>query len=157
MVAERSYKRRCYACDEYGHLISDCPKRRKPSTSTEGLSRRSGRESSTRKTVSTCSYCAKKGTRGIPNVGLSSGPFALREIEKNEVNVCTTEKHKLTPILLRGTMIHCLLDSGADCSLIKEGVFKRINGKMHPQITTMHGLGNVPIKNDRLCNNGRSI
>ncbi|CAK9806275.1 Retrovirus-related Pol polyprotein from transposon 297 [Anthophora plagiata] len=122
-----SYKR-CYTCDESGHIARMCPK--KPRTD-----RRTSPSRSPPRRIITCTYCSKRGHE-------EANCWAKeRAARKNQSNVCFSMDHKLTPIILRDTLVReSLIDSGATCSLVKEEVAKRANCAINPFVTTVRGL-----------------
>ncbi|CAK9833136.1 Transposon Tf2-6 polyprotein [Anthophora retusa] len=122
-----SYKR-CYTCDEAGHIARMCLK--KPRTD-----RRTSPSRSPPRRIITCTYCSKRGHE-------EANCWAKeRAARKNQSNVCFSMDHKLTPIILRDTLVRqSLIDSGATCSLVEEDVAKRANCAINPFVTTVRGL-----------------
>ncbi|CAK9829656.1 Transposon Tf2-8 polyprotein [Anthophora retusa] len=126
--AQGSSYKRCYTCDEAGHIARMCPK--KPRTD-----RRTSPSRSPPRRIITCTYCSKRGHE-------EANCWAKeRAARKNQSNVCFSMDHKLTPIILRDTLVRqSLIDSGATCSLVKEEVAKRANCAINPFVTTVRGL-----------------
>ncbi|XP_076618875.1 uncharacterized protein LOC143340595 [Colletes latitarsis] len=131
---KRDNRKRCYTCNEVGHFQHDCPKKRRQGTSEELT-----------KKVITCSFCSKKGHDESKCWIKQRTQGNNQGRKKPEANVCHTSSHNLTPILLKTTPVYCLMDSGADCSLIKESVAKRVGCNVVPFVTTVYGLGKVNV------------
>ncbi|XP_076397938.1 uncharacterized protein LOC143266223 [Megachile rotundata] len=129
------FKKQCYNCGEWGHTANYCSKRS-----------RMGRKRSPPRSI-TCSYCLKQG-HSEDNCWAKRARRDESEHKKPnlnmgqlQTNVCFSVDHKLTPILLRDTLVReSLIDSGATCSLVKETVAKRANCKIDPFATTIKGL-----------------
>ncbi|XP_046142832.1 uncharacterized protein LOC123988087 [Osmia bicornis bicornis] len=123
-------RKRCYQCNETGHLQKDCPKKRK----VEELQK----DSIKKPNVPTCSFCSKRGhvegdcwiKKRSPREERGSKRGADRQ-GGSEVNACFSVGHKLSPVILQDMLVKsCLMDCGATCSLIKERVAKRANCKI---------------------------
>ncbi|XP_076235673.1 uncharacterized protein LOC143180033 [Calliopsis andreniformis] len=129
---ERLPKRRCYGCSEYGHTVDECRKRKlRSNCDSKGIPEK--------KAVISCNYCLKKGHN---EAQCWSKQRALRNKgTKSEVNACASNAETLTPICIRDEMLQCLLDSGAECSLIKETVVKKIGSHIIVRPGTFQGLG----------------
>lgn len=57
------------------------------------------------------------------------------------MNLCDSENRETAPIVIKDTFVKCLLDSRADCSLIKESLANRVCSKVIPYFITVRGLG----------------
>ncbi|XP_046141101.1 uncharacterized protein LOC123987675 [Osmia bicornis bicornis] len=129
---KRDNRKRCYTCNETGHFQHDCPKKRRQDTIGE----------STKKIV-TCTFCSKRSHDASKCWIKQRTQGNNQGRKKPEANVCHVSSPSLTPILLKTTLVYCLIDSGADCSLIKKSVAKKVGCNIVPFITTLYGLGEV--------------
>lgn len=62
-------------------------------------------------------------------------------IPTNEVNFFRTTKLNLTPVFINGIPIDSLIDTGANCSLIKESIAKRLGCHFSPISMYLTGIG----------------
>ncbi|XP_046145954.1 uncharacterized protein LOC123989273 [Osmia bicornis bicornis] len=141
-VGERATKgshtsrKRCFVCDSDDHVQRHCPKKAK--------SKPSGDDGPVRKIV-TCSFCKKRGHEETRCWVKQRTANTSQEQKNAQANVCQTTNMKLTPILLRNTLLNCLMDSGANCSLMRESVAKRTGCNVTPFVTVVRGLGNKSV------------
>lgn len=129
----------CYECSETGHLRSECSKRRRPDTNLS-------RDLSKRSAVPTCGFCYKRGHDESKcwtkqRTHRENPKQASVDRNKLEANACRVKELGLTPILLCDLMVQCLLDSGADRSMVRESIAKQANCKIEPYYTAVRGLG----------------
>ncbi|XP_076545695.1 uncharacterized protein LOC143305545 [Osmia lignaria lignaria] len=133
-------RRRCYQCNETGHLQHDCPRKRKAESLPKDPVKRTN--------VPTCTFCSKRGheesecwlKRRTPREDKGAKKTNSRHGEL-EANACFRLDHQLTPIILQDMVVRsCLVDNGATCSLVKEQVAKRAHCKIDPYITIVRGL-----------------
>ncbi|XP_076396740.1 uncharacterized protein LOC143265934 [Megachile rotundata] len=125
-------KKRCYSCDEVGHIQVNCPKKRKLEQKEKPGKRL------------TCTFCSKKGHEESNCWAKQRAPSQPGR-KRAEANICSLADCKTTPVLIQGVLVPSLLDTGADCSLIKESVARKANCKVMPSATIVRGLGNVSV------------
>ncbi|CAK9809163.1 Retrovirus-related Pol polyprotein from transposon 297 [Anthophora quadrimaculata] len=127
--------KRCYSCDGLDHILRDCPKRKKMD----------GQESIKKRTGVSYNYCKKKGHEESRCWQKQRNVREGNMRKHVEANTFRQTGCKLTPVKLRDVEIHCLLDNGADCSLLKERVVRRIGCKIDPYKIPIKGLGDITI------------
>ncbi|XP_076392498.1 uncharacterized protein LOC100874698 isoform X2 [Megachile rotundata] len=125
-------KKRCYSCDEVGHIQVNCQKKRKLEQKEKPGKRL------------TCTFCSKKGHEESNCWAKQRAPSQPGR-KRAEANICSLADCKTTPVLIQGVLVPSLLDTGADCSLIKESVARKANCKVMPSATIVRGLGNVSV------------
>ncbi|CAK9796184.1 hypothetical protein ANTQUA_LOCUS655 [Anthophora quadrimaculata] len=132
--------KRCFECNETGHLGRVCPKKKKEVSNAPRQEAKSDH-------INTCTFCLKRGHTGYQcwtkQRTLREDQIRKREKtdpKKLEANFRVKELG-LTPLLFQDLMVHGLLDSGADCSIVREKIAKQANCKIEPHFTTIHGLG----------------
>nr|XP_012145059.1 PREDICTED: LOW QUALITY PROTEIN: uncharacterized protein LOC105663013 [Megachile rotundata] len=65
---------------------------------------------------------------------------------KPAVNACLSNTCSLTPVVIRDVTLRCLLDSGAECSLIREDTAQHIGCRVVPLSGAVQGLGGQRVK-----------
>ncbi|KAK2575208.1 hypothetical protein KPH14_012287, partial [Odynerus spinipes] len=125
-------RKRCFECNEFGHVQHEFPKKLK----AEGNPPQDLKKTSS---AVSCTFCLKKGheesqcwAKRRTHREDQSRKSASADKKKLEANVCLVKTLGLTPILFRDLMVHCLLDSGANCSMVREKIAKRADCKIEP-------------------------
>ncbi|XP_076660006.1 uncharacterized protein LOC143363281 [Halictus rubicundus] len=131
---QRPPRKRCFTCDEPGHLRHECPTKKKSLTHNDISSR-----------VPVCKFCSKRGHEEANCWAKQRLPARNRESQRAEANVCSEKNSHTTPVLIKDVLVHCLFDSGADCSLIKEDTAQRVCVNVVPYGTSVRGLGGAKV------------
>ncbi|CAK9816447.1 hypothetical protein ANTPLA_LOCUS8970 [Anthophora plagiata] len=133
--------KRCFEYKETGHLGREYPKKKKEMSNVP-------REEAKTNHINTCTFCLK---RGHTEFRCWTKQRTLREDQirkraktdpkKLEAKALRVEEFDLAHLSFQDLMVHCLLDSGANCSIVCEKIAKQANCKIEPYFTTVHGLG----------------
>jgi hypothetical protein len=121
----------CYTCNKPGHLSRFCPKIRNRETKNE--SKPFGKNVN-------CSFCGKAGH-------FANRCFLKQRREKQSgpANVrCFSVKlddEFCTEFIIQGMKVNCLIDTGAECSLISSRVAKKLACHLEPDFTMLRGIG----------------
>ncbi|KAH0820498.1 hypothetical protein GEV33_002293 [Tenebrio molitor] len=95
-------------------------------------------------TSRTCGYCHKSGH-------LIENCWAKQRADKDEKpRVNTLQKqplvrndNNLTLVMIRGKPVHCLIDTGAECSLMTEKTALQVGSPLKPCATRLKGIGST--------------
>jgi hypothetical protein len=121
----------CYTCNKPGHLSRFCLKNRNRETKNE--SKPFGKNVN-------CSFCGKAGH-------FANRCFLKQRREKQSgpANVrCFSVKlddEFCTEFIIQGMKVNCLIDTGAECSLISSRVAKKLACHLEPDFTMLRGIG----------------
>lgn len=142
---------KCYACGKFGHKSFECFSRSHDKQhTTSAICERPNTAVATRPPV-TCYKCGVEGhvatrcSKSWPVASTSAQPSASSSAVKR-VDVCGM-KPVTGKITQFGEQFSFCFDSGADCSLIKESVSRRLVGELQHAIVTLTGVG----KSSVLC------
>jgi hypothetical protein len=121
----------CYTCNKPGHLSRFCLKNRNRETKNE--SKPFGKNVN-------CSFCGK--ARHFANRCFLK---QRREKQSGPANVrCFSVKlddEFCTEFIIQGMKVNCLIDTGAECSLISSRVAKKLACHLEPDFTMLRGIG----------------
>lgn len=129
----------CYKCNEPGHISRHCTKRQKIDHSDD-LSNRNFDKSQNRPS---CTYCRKLGhqindcyqlKRDRPSTSRQVNCFSI-ELDSD---FCTTFK-------IQDVSVNCLIDTGAECSLITETIVKQLDCHLEAAFLTLNGIGGTTV------------
>ncbi|CAH2106762.1 unnamed protein product [Euphydryas editha] len=145
-----SVSTKCYACGKIGHKSFECFSRSHDKQQTTPTSGRSNTAVATRASL-ICYKCGVEGhvasrcSKTWPVASSSAQPADTPSVVKR-VDVCGMKP--VTGIITQfGEQFSFCFDSGADCSLIKESVSRRLVGTLQHTIVTLTGVG----KSSVLC------
>lgn len=129
--AEFSDSRRCYECNELGHVRLNCPKRNfEP--------RKSGIAREFKHSKLQCTFCSSFGH----TEDRCWAKARVTNENKKQVNFCNTDRQLQTTIaVVNGCIVDCLIDTGAACSLISEKLAAQLNARFEPRIQALRGIG----------------
>lgn len=137
-LTDNNNKRRCHKCHKIGHLQKDCflnnrdpIKKDCPSTSTIPKDKPTP--------VVSCTFCNKKG-HTFENC-FSRQNKKAKDDKSVTINSLIINKNTSNFITIDGRDFLFLLDSGAECSLMRDSVGDSIKGKIIYDITLLRGVG----------------
>lgn len=131
-------ERRCFSCGKLGHIRAKCTEKSQ-NTITVSQNSSSKADEHTSKNIK-CTFCEKLGHK-------ESTCWAKQRAERKNVNVCqgTLSSNFLTPVVINGRLFRCVLDTGADCSLIRADVADKVLAKRSTHFVSVLGIGEDPI------------
>ena len=134
-------RHKCYHCGRLGHKASEC--RGRTRLEAEKRNRKPGENQAATSSKVSCYRCNEEG-HIVPNC-----PTLCRENpatkEERQVNFCVVEA-PTGKLSHQGESFMFCLDSGAECSLIKESVASKFSGKRTTEIVVMRGIGNTCVE-----------
>lgn len=137
---ERKSDKSCYNCHETGHISRFCPKRTKigHSVSIDNI-----RSKFSDKGKLTCSFCHKIGHKVEDCFRRKrEQPSTSRQVNFFCV---TLDNNFCTQFKIQDVFVNCLIDTGAECSLISEKVVKQLNCHLEPTFVTLNGIGEASL------------
>lgn len=128
-------EKRCYGCGKKGHIRAHCTEKQKtnelvvqkiPSKPIE--------------TKFKCSFCGKSGHE-------EQTCWAKQRADRKQINLCKISlvSDNYTPVVIKGKLYHCLLDTGSDCSLVRSDIADKISAKRTTNLLSVQGIGREPI------------
>lgn len=126
---------RCFTCNQLGHIARSCPKKRFGDQSVETNSNKR-LDSKHNKII--CSFCNKIGHK-------VNDCFRKKREEPSSSRInyfCVRlDSNFCTKFEIQGQSVECLVDTGAECSLLSEKIVKRLSCHLEPALITLNGIG----------------
>lgn len=145
---EKPGDRRCHYCNKVGHLKRHCLLLRNNSKSSGNNVRPQESVDKTANKPSQCSYCHKSGhsesTCFTKQRDEKSKDFKDPKSQTKLVNVCSPSNDSLIELRVGGYNLQALIDSGSECSLIKQEIADSLPDKKEFSFTRLTGIGSVP-------------
>lgn len=144
---------RCFHCGKMGHRAHECRSRERKLTTNSSPA--AARPASNPQSQVICFRCGGKGHfaskchRGLSgngavsggNGGATQGPNAAGpSTREHRVNVCSVSSPR-GQLANNGQLFSYCFDSGAECSLIREGIANKFSGKRMNNVVRLTGIG----------------
>lgn len=146
--------RRCHKCHKVGHLQKDCrsgTNNNGPRKDTAPNPNNDKPTESKPSKATVCTFCNKKGHTFENCFG------RINKQTKNEkpsnVNSLSLSNKKLQTIQIESRDYSCLLDSGAECSLMRDSIGDSVKGRIIYETSVLRGIGDNAFSSSRkkLC------
>lgn len=150
----RSRSSVCYTCNESGHISRHCPKKRKSIPSSVNTDsqrdakpdfRSLGNKTNDVKANKYCEYCKKRGHLEADCFIKQRNQSPAPSTSKINHFCADLDKDFCTEFSIQNLKVKCLVDTGADCSLISENAVKKLNCHLEPTLVTLKGIGNATL------------
>lgn len=147
---DNNRQKSCYKCHKLGHVQKDC---RSNFNNRESQKNSLPMSKETKSSVVSCTFCNKQG-HCFENCfsRLNQKPKNEKPKPVNNINTLVVNKKYSSIIQIDGREFLCLLDSGAECSLMRESVGDSVKGKTIFEVTVLRGVGN-----DSFCSSRKKI
>lgn len=159
--------KRCHKCHKIGHLLKDCHSQTNNSrhTSTSSNSSKSAPGPShsnplmARTLPSVCTYCKKKGHH-FDNCFQRLNK--AKDEKTSSINSIFATNRNSYHIQIDGKNYSCLIDSGAECSLMRETIGDSVKGRITYETIFLRGVGDNSFSSSRkktcmVCVDGLNI
>lgn len=146
--------RRCHKCHKLGHLQKDC----RSGSTNRGPQKNSASTSDSSKPAeskplknNTCTFCNRRG-HTFENCFQRLNKNAKDE-KLSHVNSLVLSNKNLHSIKIENRDYSCLIDSGAECSLMRESIGDSIKGRIIYKSLILRGVGDNSFRSSRtkLC------
>lgn len=131
----------CFTCGQKGHIQFQCPKNsnnNKNGSDSEARPKSKVIPTTSNKNLK-CEYCKKEG-HSIEKCWTKQR--VDREKQNNKpVNCMTQSGLKLTKVYINDIAVDALIDTGANCSIIKESIAFRLGCHVSPWAVRLDGIG----------------
>lgn len=132
-------QKRCHKCHKLGHLQKDCHSAASAQETQKGVPLPPN--STNTKIPGTCTFCKRKG-HSFDNCFQRLNKKARDEKSSStNINALCMSKNRCKTARIDDRDFSCLLDSGAECSLIRDSVGNSVKGKMSYETTVLKGVG----------------
>lgn len=130
----------CFSCGQRGHVQSQCPKKLLPGRNSSGNEATPRpKEPSFVSNKNWCTFCKKEG-HTIERCWSKQRNDREKQITK-PINCMTQSDLHLTKVLINNIPVNALIDTGANCSIIKESIAFRLGCHVSPCSVRLDGIG----------------
>lgn len=144
----------CYTCNENGHISKHCPKKRRSthvSLNTDSQHdvkpdpRLLDSNINDNKINKYCEYCKKRGHWEVDCFTKRRNQLSGPSTSKINYFCADLDSDFCTEFSIQNLKVNCLVNTGADCSLISENIIKRLDCHVEPALVTLRGIGNATL------------
>lgn len=134
-----SKQKRCHKCHKLGHIQKDCRSTMSTPESQKQVALPS--TSNTAKPLITCTFCKRKGHTYDNCFQRQNNKAKSERSPSSNVNALIMTNKRCKSVQIGDRDFSCLLDSGAECSLMRDSVCDSVKGKISFEATMLKGVG----------------